>query len=90
MTDEVQLIYTTKGNVDLATLEYKQSWENHIETNVSLSVEDGTLVPKVTHGGYMVFIETYHTKDTNELVKENRHICLMNGFNLPNEQGLLT
>ena len=73
------LIYTTLGNVSTDSLDYTQEWDNHIESTVSLTMENGALIPKVSQNGYIVFIEKYHDKKTGELVKENRHVCVFNG-----------
>jgi aminopeptidase-like protein len=86
MANEV-LIYTTKGNVPESTLNYTQEWEDHIDCEITLVVEDGQFKPVVNKTGYMIFKEFYHDKETNELVKENRHICLMRGQKADNEQG---
>ncbi len=81
------LIFTTKGNVPESSLNYTQEWEDHILCEVTLVVEDGQLKPVINKSGYLVFKEFYHDKETNELVKENRHICLMKGQNYDAKQG---
>lgn len=83
------LIFTTKGNVPEDTLDYTQSWENHIESIVTLAIEDGKLVPKIEYGGYMVFNEMYHDKETRELVKKNSHVCMMKSPEMVSEKGEL-
>ena len=86
---DLQLIFTKYGNVDVTTLDYTQEWLDHIEVDVTLVVEDGQFKPVIDKKGYMVFVEKYHDKVTKELVKENRHICLMKGFELPTSEGTL-
>ena len=85
-----QLIYTINGNVDVSTLDYTQEWEDHIQVEVSLVVEDGQFKPVITKSGYMSFKEIYKDKKTQEVVKENVHLCMMGGFKVPLEQNDLT
>jgi len=84
------LIYTKNGNLPESTLNYTQEWEDHIVCEVTLIVVDGTFVPKISKSGYLVFKEFYHDKETNELVKSNAHICLMQDQKLELTQGQLT
>lgn len=74
------LIYTTKGNVPLTTLDYEHGFEDHQQLSVSLTLDDGKVVPIFDKDGYMVFFERYYDKATKELVKENRHIYRFKGL----------
>ena len=71
------LIWTTKGNLPESELDYTQAWENHIGADVSLHMKEGALVPAVKHTGYITFVETYKLKGTDEVVKQNVHVCSM-------------
>lgn len=83
------LIYTTMGNVPESSLNYTQEWEDHIIHDISLLFDGSIFKPKVKKDGHMLFIERYHDKETGELVKENRHVCLLGGLELKNDQGML-
>jgi len=88
MNDEI-LIYTKNGMVPASTLDYSTSWQNNIESTVTLTINGDNLIPVVKHGGSMVFVETYHDKETKELVKQSVHVCQLAGFDITSEQGNL-
>jgi len=77
MSSEV-LVYTIHGMVPIDTLDYTQEWEDHIDVKVTLTSEAGNaFVPTIKKTGYMVFKEMYHDKVTNELVRQDCHICML-------------
>lgn len=74
------LIYTSKGNVPIASLNYEHYFEDHLDIKVSFTFNNGTLVPATDKDGGMVFVERYYDKETHELVKESRHIYKFKGI----------
>ena len=74
------LIYTSKGNVPIDTLDYEHYFEDHLDIKVAFTFNDGALAPIIDKDGGMVFVEKYYDKETHELVKESRHIYKFKGL----------
>ena len=74
------LIFTKIGNVEASTLVYSTEWDDHIEHNITMSMEGGQLIPSITKTGYLVFKERYCDKITGEVMKESAHVYQFSGL----------
>ena len=93
-TTETPLVYTSKGNLPVASLLYKTSLIDHQVLNIKLEIVEGKIIPVADKDGHMEFVEEYYTgseEDYNEglaeLVKRNVHILRFKGLDMRNEQG---
>jgi len=82
------IIYTKNGNVLESTLNYSTNWDIQKEyTCVLIQDESGALRPIIGEKGAIVFTEQYHDKETGELVKESKHVKLLDGAEGETQQG---
>ena len=84
---EEPLIYTTKGNVPISSLNYKHYWEDGLELVVSPKKSEKGMGIDIEKDGYMSFIEEYSDKETGEIVKRNVAIYRYKGLDLGSGSG---
>jgi hypothetical protein len=85
---EEPIIYTTKGNIPESTLDYSTNWDIQKTYQCTLIQDaDGALRPIISEKGSITFSEIYRDKETGEIVKQSKHVKLLDGSEGETQQG---